>query len=64
MASNPARAGISVSIESSSSIVNVGDTFTVDILADVTIVGWAWTSRFQADARWCSNGPEGRTPVD
>ncbi len=52
LAGSPARAGISVSIEPSSSIVQVGDTFTVDILADITsidaIVGWGMDLSFDS----------------
>ncbi len=48
----PARAAISVSLEPSSSIVRVGETFTVDILADITsidaIVGWGMDLSFNS----------------
>ncbi len=48
----PAFGAISVSIEPSNSIVQVGDTFTVDILADITsidaIVGWGMDLSFDS----------------
>ncbi len=52
LAAHPAQAGISVSIMPSSSMVQVNDTFTVDILADITsidaIVGWGMDLSFDS----------------
>ncbi len=47
-----ANAAISVSVEPNNTLVNVGDTFTVDILADITsidaIVGWGMDLSFDS----------------
>ncbi len=52
LTSSRASAGISVSIEPSNTLVNVGDTFMVDILADITsvdaIVGWGMDLSFDS----------------
>ncbi len=52
LVNDTARAAISVSIEPSYTLVNVGETFTVDILADITsidaIVGWGMDLSFDS----------------